>query len=77
MRLDDEHPSPWPEYSKTMVAQARKRVETKRSRSQQSAEHIYSDSASTRSVMQANILSSVKRTRARRDNLHLNKYSKQ
>lgn len=74
---DDEYPSPWPEYSNTMVAQARKRVETKRSRSQQSAEYIYSDTASTHAVMQANILNSVKRTRARRDNLHLNKTSKQ
>ena len=77
MRLDDEHPSPWPEYSSTMVTQARKRVEMKRSRSQQSAESSRKDKASTHLVMRENILNSVMRTRARRDNLNLKKHSKQ
>ena len=75
MRLDDEHPSPWPEYSSTMVIQARKRVEMKRSRSQQSAESLHNDKASTHAVMRDNILSSVKRTRARRENLNLKIHS--
>ena len=75
-RLDDENPSPWPEYSSTMVTQARKRIEMKRSRSQQRAESIRNDKASTHSVMRANILSSVKRTRARRDDLNVNIHSK-
>lgn len=69
--LDDEHPSKWPEYSSIRVTQARKRVEMKHSRSQQSAESFCSDTAKTHAVMQENILNSVKRTRARRDNLKL------
>jgi len=76
MRLDDELPSPWPEYSNTMVTQARKRVEMKRSRSQQSADTFRNDKSSTHAVMRENILSSVKRTRARRDGLNLNIRSK-
>ena len=75
MSLDDEHPSPWPEYSSTMVTQARKRVEMKRSRSLRSAESFRNDKASTQAVMRENILSSVKRTRARRENLNLKIHS--
>ncbi len=70
---DDKDPSPWPEYSSTMIAQARKRVEMKRSRSQLSAESFCSNTVSTQAVMRQNILNSVKRARARRDSLHINK----
>ena len=77
LRLNDGHPSPWPEYSSTMVVQARKRVEMKRSRSQLSAESFHSNTASTQAVMRENILSSVKRTRARRDDLNLKIHSNQ
>ncbi len=76
-RLDDEHPSPWAEYSSTMVTQARKRVEMKRSRSQQSANSFPNDKKSTRAVMRENILSSVKRTRTRRHDLNMKIHSKQ
>lgn len=77
MPLDDEHSSPWPEYSRGMVVQARRRVEMKRSRSQLSAKPLCSDTVPTHAVMRENILSSVKRTRARRNSLHLNKDSNQ
>jgi len=75
--LDDEHPSPWPEYSSGMVVRARKRAEMKRSRSQLSAESFCSNTTPTNAVMRENILSSVRRTRARRNSLYLNENSKQ
>ena len=77
MSLDDEHPSPWPEYSSGMVVRARRRAEMKRSRSQLSAESFCSNTTPTNAVMRENILSSVKRTRARRNSLYLNENSKQ
>jgi hypothetical protein len=49
----------------------------KRSRSQLSAESFCSNTAPTNAVMRKNILSSVKRTRARRNSLYLNENSKQ
>jgi hypothetical protein len=45
----------------------------KRSRSKLSAESCCSNTVSTQTVMRENILSSVKRTRARRNSQHLNK----
>jgi electron transport complex protein RnfB len=77
MSLDDEQPSPWPEYSSGMVVRARRRAEMKRSRSQLSAESFCSNTTPTNAVMRKNILSSVKRTRARRNSLYLNENSKQ
>ena len=77
MSSDDEHSSPWPEYSSGMVVRARRRAEMKRSRSQLSAESLCSNTTPTNAVMRKNILSSVKRTRARRNSLYLNENSKQ
>ncbi len=74
---NNEEPSAWPEYSNTMVTQARKRAEMKRYRSKLSTDSFGPIKRSTQAIMKENILSSVKRTRARRDRLHLNKNSKQ
>ena len=71
--LDNQPGSPWPEYSSGMVVRARRRAEMKRSRSKLSAESCCSNTVSTQTVMRENILSSVKRTRARRNSQHLNK----
>ncbi len=73
IRSDNEDASPWPEYSSGMVVRARRRAEIKRSRSQLSAESFDNKTTWTKTVMQENILSSVKRTRTRRNSLYLNK----
>ena len=69
--LDNDNPSAWPGYSSTMVTLARKRAQMKRSRSQVTAVSFESNTTSTYAGMRENILSSVKRTRARRNLRHL------
>ncbi len=68
---DNQPGSPWPEYSTEMVDRARRRAQMKRSRSKLSAG--CRNTVSTQTTMRENILSSVKRTRARRNSQHLNK----
>ncbi|HIC21472.1 MAG TPA: RnfABCDGE type electron transport complex subunit B [Gammaproteobacteria bacterium] len=73
IRSDNEDASPWPEYSSGMVVRARRRAEIKRSRSQLSAESFDRKTTWTQTVIRQNILSSVKRSRARRSSLFFKK----